>query len=66
LGSHIVALVRPESLPHGESINDFRHSAEGSRYGRTAASTFEVKAPNQDFSRGEVTHVLDFDSSHTE
>src|SRR4051794_34895066 len=44
-----LALVRPEFLPHAESIADFRHSAKGSRYGRTAPSAFEIEAPeNQD------------------
>src|SRR5215204_6811114 len=40
-----LALVRPESLSHGESVNDFRHSAKGSRYRRTATSAFEMQAP---------------------
>ena len=60
-------LVRPESLPHDESIQNVRHSAKWSRYRRTATSAFEMKLPEcQDFGGGKLAHVHNFDPRHSE
>jgi hypothetical protein len=61
-----LALVCPESLPHEESSHNVRHSAEGSRYRRTATSACEMKCPeHQDFGGGELAYVLDLDPRHS-